>query len=680
MSANHSSVEESEDLLEWAKFELQRRLGLGERCRAEDFFTSLPELSADPAKAISLIIVEFQTRRSAGETMDVSEYVNRFPQWRSLLEQRLTARLSVCQEDTAAAHTPTQGDPPGPVAGGDFRPGQYEVYERLGHGGMGIVFRARDLALDRIVALKKIKSDVLSSDEVERFFREARAAARLHHPNIVPIYAIGHYDGQPCYTMLLAERGTLARHTERYRGDRRAAVILMEKVARALQAMHEAGVIHRDLKPGNILLDAADEPLVADFGLAKLADSNGDATRSGIRIGTPAYMSPEQVTGHGNRVTGAADIWALGVILYELLTGQRPFRGDSDLDQALRITQGDPVRPRTVRPDLPRDLEAIILNCLEVAPERRYRSAGALADDLRSWLDGRPVKARPPSWSRQVGRFVRRHALVLALVLAVGAAVAIAFWPPAPSNARDPAKEADERIQQQLEELSRGRAVTLIGNKGLPAKITWVTDPGAPLDSPQRDGAFTFQSMKLTLLQLLPEVPLKAYRFRAEVSHDACAKNGRVGIYLMRGPSEAPPGLEHLQFEYTFSDHADMSPRTVGLILRRYAQPTERGSANHVSPSQPVPIKTAGAEPGRRPPYRLLEVDVRVTGVVARLDGVTVQKWDAKTFAEYRRFLFDFRPLPHMLPKYPQGSLGLFVWGGTASFRNVEVEPLEDNE
>src|SRR5260370_6254913 len=300
-------------------------------------------------------------------------------------------------------------------------------------------------------------------------------------------------------------------------------------------------------------------------------------------MGTPAYMSPEQVTGHGNRVGTSADVWALGVILYELVTGQRPFRGTGDLDLAQQITRGDPPRPRSVRPELPRDLEAIVLHCLEMAPARRCPSARALADDLRSWLDGRPVKARPPSPWRRLGRFLRRHALLLAFIVAVGTAIVIAVWPPATPDARDPTKEADERVRQQLDALSRHESVTLIGTKGRPVKIAWATDEGALLDSPKRDGAFTFQSMKLTLLQLLPEIPLKSYRFRADVSHVACGRNGRVGLYLLRGPSVPPPGLEQMHLEYTFSDHADMSARTIGMTLRRYARQTATGSENQTS-------------------------------------------------------------------------------------------------
>ncbi len=225
--------------------------------------------------------------------------------------------------------------------------GRHELQEEIGRGGMGVVYRARDLVLNRPVALKMIvpRQGLLETPEaVHRFYREARAAARLRHPNIIAIHGMGLHQGRHCFTMPLLT-GALSGRAASYRDDPRAAAALVEKIARAVQYAHDQGVIHRDLKPANILLDEQGEPLVADFGLAKVLDADADASSPGQRVGTPAYMSPEQAAGHTWEVSPRSDVWALGVILYELLTGARPFAEATPEGTYKRVLTGEPARP-----------------------------------------------------------------------------------------------------------------------------------------------------------------------------------------------------------------------------------------------------------------------------------------------------------------------------------------------
>jgi hypothetical protein len=296
--------------------------------------------------------------------------------------------------------------------------GDYEILQPIARGGMGVVYRARQVSLDRPVALKMILAGQLASaEDVERFRHEARAAANLDHPNIVPIYEVGEHEGQHYFSMKLIDGTSLAQHSAGPAQDLRAAAKLMAKVARAVHHAHQHGILHRDLKPGNILLDAQGEPYVADFGLAKRVDGAGPHTRTGAIVGTAGYMPPEQARSEKS-LTTAADVYGLGAILYELLTGQPPFRAETELDTILQVLERDPPRPRTLNPQLDRDLETICLKCLEKVPGKRYPSAEALAEDLERWLAGRPIQARRSGIGTHVWKWARRNpALVLLLAV-----------------------------------------------------------------------------------------------------------------------------------------------------------------------------------------------------------------------------------------------------------------------
>jgi ABC-type amino acid transport substrate-binding protein/tRNA A-37 threonylcarbamoyl transferase component Bud32 len=292
--------------------------------------------------------------------------------------------------------------------------GSYELLEELDRGGMGVVYKARHTGLQRLVALKLIlKGRLASPAEKRRFHTEARAVARLDHPNIVPIYDVGEHDGQPYFSMKLVEGGSLKDYLARGRGDLAAGVRLLVLVARAVQHAHEHSILHRDLKPGNILLDSQERPHVADFGLAKVvAGAEGTAeslTQSGTVLGTPGYMAPEQAAGL-KQPTPAVDVYSLGAILYELLTGQPPFRG-ANLLETLELTRSrEPDRPRSLNPAVPRDLEVICLRCLDKDPACRYPTPAALADDLERWLHAEPVRPPRASMVPSIQRWWRRHA------------------------------------------------------------------------------------------------------------------------------------------------------------------------------------------------------------------------------------------------------------------------------
>src|SRR5262245_28604861 len=297
----------------------------------------------------------------------------------------------------------------------------YEVESVLGRGGMGVVYRARHLRLGRLVALKTVLAGSYAGPhERERFRREAEAVVALRHPNVVQVYDVGDADGRPYFTMELMEGGSLARKLAGAPQPARQTAELLATLAGAVQAAHEAGVVHRDLKPGNVLLTADGTPKIGDFGLARRLGGEAGLTRTGTGVGTPSYMAPEQARGAAGAVGPPADVYALGAILYESLTGRPPFRAASAAETVHQLLTQDPVPPSRLNGKVPRNLDTICLTCLSKEPGRRYSTADALHDDLGRFLRGEAIAARAEGRMRRAIRAVRRRpALAVGVVAGV---------------------------------------------------------------------------------------------------------------------------------------------------------------------------------------------------------------------------------------------------------------------
>jgi tetratricopeptide (TPR) repeat protein/predicted Ser/Thr protein kinase len=294
---------------------------------------------------------------------------------------------------------------------------EYEVFGLLGHGGMGVVYKARQHGLQRIVALKMIRAGAHARpEELVRFRREAETVARLQHPHIVQIYGVGEYKGQPFCALEFIDGGNLAAKLGGKPQPARAAAQLVETLARTMHATHEQGIIHRDLKPGNVLLTAGGTPKITDFGLAKHLDDDAWKTRSGVIVGTPPYMAPEQARNQRQDIGPQTDVYALGAVLYEMLTGRPPFLAATPMDTLDQVRNLEPVPPSHLQPKVPRDLETICLKCLEKDRQRRYGSALTLAEDLHRFLAHEPIRARPVRWWERGLKWAKRRPTIAALI------------------------------------------------------------------------------------------------------------------------------------------------------------------------------------------------------------------------------------------------------------------------
>jgi len=307
--------------------------------------------------------------------------------------------------------------------------GDYELLEQIGRGGQGVVFRARQKSLNRTVALKVISlGQWASKAHLKRFRLEAEAAAHLEHPGIVPIHEVGERDGQCYFSMKFIEGGQLDEVVKQTPMSLRQAVELIAKVARTVHYAHEHGILHRDIKPGNILLDQKGEPHLTDFGLARLVESESTVTRTMEVLGTPSYMAPEQAVGNNAAVSSVTDVYGLGAVLYQLLTAQPPFAGGTTYETIRLLCDTEPRNPRALNPKIDRDLSTICLKCLEKDPKCRYASALALASDLERWLKHEPIQARHTGVFARGKKWVRRNPTSALLAACLIALLAAAGW------------------------------------------------------------------------------------------------------------------------------------------------------------------------------------------------------------------------------------------------------------
>lgn len=492
----------------------RRRWHGGERVPVEAYLKQQPALQADSAGVLDLIYNEVVLRERQGETPLLQEYVQRFPHLAGPLRDQFELHGALEGGDlfaTRSAESPLPGPDRSPTSHAEPPdiPG-YEILGELGRGGMGIVYKARQVKLKRLVALKMIHTSGQSgSQELTRFRIEAEAIARLQHPHIVQIYEVGEFNGHPFLSLEFVDGGSLAQRLDGEPKDCRKAARLVQVLARAMHSAHERGIIHRDLKPANVLLTAQGDVKVTDFGLAKRLDARTvSPTGDGTVLGTPGYMAPEQADCRLEDIGPATDVYALGAMLYEMLTGRPPFRGENALATILQVRSGEPVAPSVLRPDVPRDLEAICLRCLAKAPRQRYPRADALAHDLARFLAGEPVQARPtPAWERCL-KWTRRHPAfaslsALTVLITVLSLALIAWqWRRAESKARL-AAEAHHQAQLLAANLAFDHGLAQCRQGDASRGILWLA---RCLEIAPADAAGLQQACRLNLAAWRPHV------------------------------------------------------------------------------------------------------------------------------------------------------------------------------
>lgn len=488
MEQRAASVDARLLLIELIMIDLERRWSSGgsldvgpsfpRRPLLDDYVAEFPQLSPIESVPRQLVVEEFRVRWRWGDRPDVEEFAFRFPhlepelsdQLRGLLaDQSFISNHSNADTDATNAferETVDLGAPPTAVeadsaatttVGQTF--GDYEILGEIARGGMGVVYRARQSKANRIVALKMILAGNLADDEsVQRFYSEAKAAAHLDHPGIVPVYDVGECDGAHYFTMAFVEGRSLQEILRSGPVPSKAAASLLVKIADAVSYAHGKGVIHRDLKPANILLDKEGVPKVADFGLAKQVSNESNLTLTGQVMGTPSYMPPEQALGKSEQIGPAADVYALGAMLYEMLCGRPPFRAATLAETLQQVIHDDPVTPRSLNSGIDRDMETVCLRCLEKEPSGRYESAEALAAELRRYIRSEPILARPLSRPARLWRWCKRNqtlAVSLAMVSVVVVASLIFSGYVLVRSYRDVVKARRESVEDRMETMGR---------------------------------------------------------------------------------------------------------------------------------------------------------------------------------------------------------------------------------
>ena len=418
-NSTNSLAERIDDSCKTFEREWQR----GDRPRIEDYAGSWSE-SERATLVRELLLIELQYRRTVGEHPTPSDYADRFSD--EIVEsvfERLDSEIETVQLRTIAASRTTHTDVRTAAEHGALNAtgdsiGDYELLEEIARGGMGVVYKARQISLNRIVALKMIKAGELAGgEEVQRFISEAESAAKLDHPNIVPIFEVGEVEGRHFFSMGLVEGVSLNDRLKDGPLPPREAAELILTIAAAVQYAHEKGIVHRDLKPANVLIDSDGKPRITDFGLAKNISADSGLTATGQVVGTPSYMPPEQASGNTVAIGPSSDVYSLGAMLYSLIVGRPPFQAANVLETLKQVCGQEPVSPRTLNPTVDKDLETICLKCLEKDAGRRYASAEELAADIERYLQNRPILARPVGRPARAWRWCQRNPLGAAVVV-----------------------------------------------------------------------------------------------------------------------------------------------------------------------------------------------------------------------------------------------------------------------
>jgi serine/threonine protein kinase/WD40 repeat protein len=430
------------ELAELIRIDLDARWGRNDRRQPEEYLKQFPTVAADTELAVDVIYSEYLAREQLGEQPELAEYKQRFPLFAEVLAQQIGLHHALKTFDDGSHNV---SDAPHATVGGLVNVSDdptesetsYEILEQIGSGGMGVVYKALQPALNRLVALKMVRAiDAENPELLARFRSEARVVASLHHPNIVQVYDYGQHEGLPYIAMELTTGGSLANLLDGTPWDPEPAAALIAKLAGAVQFAHEHDVVHRDLKPANVLVVSKDGELdvkITDFGLARFHfDNSSPRTKSFAFLGTPSYMAPEQASGRIRDIGPATDIYSLGAILYELLTGKPPFRGDSPVETIRLLLSSEPVSIHRFNQGIPRDLATICHKCLQSEPNKRYASAAELKADLERYLEGLPIQARPVSRIERCWRWCRRNpflaAALASVVLLLMGIAAVSLW------------------------------------------------------------------------------------------------------------------------------------------------------------------------------------------------------------------------------------------------------------
>ena len=691
-------------LLSRLRADQSERWRRGESVRVEHYLEHYPDLADDAAVLLDLIHAERLYRLQSGEQPSLEEYLKRFPPHADALRRSWPQALPIPQprsESDACASTvpqePTSVIIARPAAPLLLLPG-LELHEKLGEGGMGTVYRARDVRLDQPRAVKVIRTGPFTgADAHDRFSREAKAAARLDHAGVVRIYALGEHADVLYICMELLEGGSLHARLRQGPLEIRAAADLVRQLALAVQHAHDNRVLHRDLKPANVLLTAHGTPKVGDFGLAKLLDADDGLTQAGAVMGTPSYMAPEQAEGRLGDVRERTDVYALGAILYECLGGRPPFKSASR-SQTLELVKTQPPAPlRRLRAEVPAELEAICLKCLEKQPGQRPATAAALAADLQDWLDGKERQRPARRLRRLVGGLRRRpRRIVLAGFVLLAGIAAAWLWSFA---------HPDRPLWQTQAQLRRGEAVELIGGTGKPRWSRWWLGEKDAKSLVGEDGTFVVQGWPLTLVELLPGTCGHShYHLHAQVRHIRTGANGAVGLYFA-GASQGTAGGRVLSFlQVDFDDlHSAVDqynrfpeefrkwipqPRAnrVRVLSRIWAGGAPRPTLNlAMTYVEPELFSAAGlAHAGKPGDWRSLRVEVAPSRLRVFFDGKLVGAVNPARVQE--QFAHSLRQRRLETPDNPalagpgaqldlQGGMGLYLYESCASFRNVRVEP-----